>query len=817
MADAIQLPIAPNGGPAPAVETARGDEPPRARRFPRRPKKRFTLDPERVVKSVLAYVRDLESDANRGQWLDKRLQRYAKFRGWLPEKSWPWPGASNVHIPLLQTSELRATAGLHNVVMTLRPLLGAKAASRAGVEREEKITQVIDHQLFLEPGPEIAERRLTDFIQGGTQDGNGVAYTPWVRDERRIVSTHFAPAIPADVAPSDWLEREWRKLFSGYTDVEMDEKLDHVFYLTYRERDEDREATCEVFEDEDGALEFVITRETTIYDGPVLLPLPIDSVLVPTRCTNLQPPSEANPTGAPRVVLRMTYRLDDVRRLQASGTFNWLDDEGLATIETAARAKSGLAPAPTDTPRDQLQEQKDTIEGREHRESDDDERSTLGHLSVSMLLCFDRWVLDGEAFAEDVFWAIAEDGEVLCEARRLTERWPALKPYRPIAEWCPIPVKDRWYGISLFELGEALYDLVKGTFDQAYDAWTIGNLPFFFYGAGSKLNTDVLSIAPGQGTPVPGNPRETILFPNLPQRDQSGALGIIGLAMRFYESQMAQGQLQSGQVPTGKASALRTMGTTMALLQQGDVRADQLLIRLFQGLAQVALNFHRMNRYLLPPDKEIRLVGWDGAAQLGYHTIRSAEEIDADVTFDFKPEFLNSNPEVLRTALERVMAMVIQPLTFELGVTDAEKLGRLMRDLVRAQRLDPNRYLSEPPPDVLPRVVAEQAIEALTRGQEVRAMPLERAELHLAKLQEFAASDAFAALPPDRVGLFRDWVGQVARRAQQERMAAAAAQFQQALAGGTTGGVPTTVAEPDGGRGITAPGANDVMAETMGA
>src|SRR5207247_9533413 len=123
----------------------------------------------------------------------------------------------------------------------------------------------------------------------------------------------------------------------------------------------------------------------------------------------------------------------------------------------------------------------------------------------------------------------------LGQARLLTDRWPAERPYRPLAESVAIPVPGRWYGISLLELGESLYDLIKGTFDQSFDAWTIANLPIGFFAASSKLNADVISISPGQFYPVPGNPRETIYLPTWPHRDQSTALGVIQMAYQVFE------------------------------------------------------------------------------------------------------------------------------------------------------------------------------------------------------------------------------------------------------------------------------------------
>lgn len=796
MPDAPVLPLAglslPSNGNAP-----------RRSLFPKRPKKRFTLDAALVVESVLRRAEQIETDLSRGEWITKRLQRYAKYRGWLPEKTFPWPGCSNVAVPLLPMSILRTGAGLHNVVMTLRPLVAAKATSRINVEKEQAITDLLDAQMFLEPGPALAERRLTDFVFGGLEDGNAVAYTPWVRDERMITEFHASPSIPEGMAPSDWAEDRLRKLFPTLKlPIELDENesVTHRFFVTYQEGDRSREATVEIFEDDDGAHELVVRREVAVYDGPVLLPWPIEKVLAPTRITNLQPPSEANPTGAPYVFLRAQLRLDDVRRLTRRGVFNWVDADATTKIEAAAKSRAGLATVPPlKTSTDELQEQKDILEGREHQEVDADREEDFGHLPVSLLLCFDRWDVDGDGLAEDVFWVVEDDAKVLCEARLLVERWPATTPYRPLADWCPLPVKDRWLGISLLELGEALYDLIKGTFDQMYDGWTMGTIPFFFYGASSKLSADILSVAPGQGMPVPGNPRETVYFPALPQRDPAGGLGIIGLALQFSQQLMSQGPLQQGQVPTGKATALRTFGTTMALLQQGDVRADQMLIRLFQGLGQVALNFHRMNRHLLPPGKEIRIIGWDGPRETGYRRIESVEAIDADVEFEFKPEFLNSNPATLRDSLQAIMALLVTPLTFQLGITDGQRVYRLMRDFIKALRLDPKRYTKEPTPDALPPFLAEEAITMLMQGQAPVGRPLEGADLHLKKLFAWLDSEMFKGLPAEYQALAKTWTEQVAQRAQQERQAAMAAQFQQALmqgGGGQGGGVPTTIGEP---------------------
>lgn len=793
--------------------------------FPKRPKRHLTIDPEAVVESCEKRVERILDDTHRSEWMSKRLQRYRKYRGQLEDKTWPWVGASNVHPPVLQTAELRVNAGLHNVAMTLRPLLSAVAQSRANVPREEKATRMVDYQLFVEPGADIAERRITDFIANGCQDGNAVAYCPWVRDERAIVSYAYRPPLPEDAAPLDAIEAMIRGagperpgLFSDVTSVRLDQTLDHEFRVRYRDHGRPRRATVRVFEDEeDGGLTLELRRDAVLYDGPIMVNVPIGSVLVPTRAKNLQPPAAANPGGAPYVFLLATYSLDEIRRLKGDGTLNYLDAKGTERIEADAKTRAGALSRPTDE--QQLERQKDRLEGREHSEplAEDAEERDDGHLPVPCVLAFDRWDVDGDGLAEDVFWLYARDAKVLLEGRLLVEKWPATRPYRPLAEWCPIPVPDRWLGISLLELGEGLYDIIKSSFDMGFDGGTLSNMPFGFYGTGSTLRQTTMPIQPGMLQPVPGgDPRTSVYFPTMPTKDQTFHFNVIGLAMQFFEKLMMVGGVQLGQVPTGKASALRTVGTTMALMQQGDVRADQLLLRLFGGLRQIALIFHRMNCHLLPPGKEIRIVGWDGEREQGYQTIER-DDLDPEIDFDFRPDFLLSNPQVLADTLTSVLTILASPLAFQFGIVDADKFYALAKDLVRAKRLDPKKYLKAPSETAENPIMAEEAIDLIMQGRLPEGSPMEGPVAHLKKLMVFAHETvipldpsqpdlgevpASAILTPEQVELLKGWMREVGKRLQQQRVVQAAGAFQQAQQGGglmgpgVAEGQPTMMAEP---------------------
>ena len=799
MPDAID-PVAPdptNGAGLALAETT----PPAPVTFPRRP--RFSLDAPVYVESVVRRVDQLLNDTNRAQWMAQRVARYAKYRGWLEEKSFPWPNCANSHPPLLPMAELRANAGLHNTVMTLRPLLSAKATQRAHVPREEKITQLIDAQMFVDPGPERAERVLSDFISAFTQDGNAVAYTPWVKDEQRITTVEYRPPQPGVLPETVLFEFVSDRFPRGATLVES---VVHRYVFEVPDRDGvPQEVEVRAYQDDDGGYEFEVTREAILYDGPVMVNLPITAVLIPTRCENLQPPSAWNPGGAPYVFVKWTYRLAEIKRAWETGQFNALNAEGWAKLRAQAQGGSG---APETDADDELETLKDDLEGRTHEAPAADLPEEEGHLPVEVYLGFDLW---GD---EPVFTVVQPKARVLLEVRRLREKWPADRAYRPFAEACALPVPGRYYGISLLELGEALYDLIKGTLDQGYDGGTLANLQFFFYSASAKMPTDVIRLAPGEGYPVPGTPRDTVYFPNLPGRDQQWAFQVIGLGFSWFEKLFSIGGIQQGQVPTGKASALRTVGTTAALLQQGDVRADQLLIRLFGGLRQVALNFHRMNRHLLPRGKEVRVVGWDGAAAEGYLQYEP-EDVDCEIDFEFRPDFLLSNGPMLAQAIDQLLAKIATPLGFQLGVVEPRRFFELLKDFARALRLDYRRYLKPPDEGADPPILASEAINLCLQGRRPIGPPLEGPEAHLQTLQAFIQSDQFGLLDtPEKVGVFRAHVQLVQRAVQHLQTMQAAAQFQQTMQAGASpmGGVPTTAQEPAPGTG--APGALPVNVGT---
>src|SRR3990167_3101152 len=361
------------------------------------------------------------------------------------------------------------------------------------------------------------------------------------------------------------------------------------------------------------------------------------------------------------------------------------------------------------------------------------------------------------------------------------------------------------YGISLLELQEGLHDFLHVMLNQMTDNGDLANRPFGFYRASSGMKPEVVQLWPGDLYPI-DNPQQDVFFPSLPQRDQTFGFNMVGLAKQFLDDVTQIGAIQKGQVPEGKASALRTLGTTMAILQQGSAMPEQVLRRLFAGLRQVWEQFHLLNTRFLKKRKQYLASGKLQEHEDPYREIADPQDIAIPIAWDWQPTLLNTNKGLVQQALQAIGMAVFNPLSFQLGTTGAEQYYNWQKDLIQAGTLDPLRYITKPPGVTDgPKLMAEEAIIQITSGQPIpaNAGPQEPAPEHLQKLQQWSQSDEFGMLQPHFVPLFTDWLSRVTEIIQQQMMAqqiaGAAQEFSNALGNSGSGqGSQPTMGEAPG-------------------
>lgn len=761
----------------------------------------LSIDTAKVVRQVLQdYDQDL---LDRTAWNDLRLQRYAKFRGWMEPRDYPWPNASNVHVPILTQNSLRTQDTLFNAVMASRPCVTPKAVRKADAAKEDTIANITDHQFFVEQN---GEEKLGDWIDGFVNDGVAVAFIPHIRDEREVSEVRYFTGIAED----EYENHVIKSMLDIFPEAAMTKTGDSFWSWEVTGEDEDKReytAAVEWYTDEVDRLQVVITRRMKVFDGPCFLPKTLEEVIVPSRCSNLQAPGPSNPTGAPHVTLYDTPLKDEIRRLQKSGYYDLIDSKDVEAICGGQSAET-LQQQHEDV--QQAKVQKDLMAGQTHGTADSATQS------ITRLIQFRRWDVDDDGLDEDVVCWVAKESKKLLRMRLLTEAFPSYPPRRPFAEAHFLPVPGQFYSIGLLELLEATHDLVKATLDQAMDKNTLGSTPWGVYRAASGIKPEVLRMGPGELYPVQ-NPQQDVAFPSLPNMDQAFTVNMLGILQQWSERESMQGELQFGRVPYGKASALRTASTTNNILQQGDARPERILRRFFRGLSEAFAQFHELNQAFLSPHKQYRLAD-PKPNEDPYRTLDDPSKIKGRFQFEFTANVLNTNKAFQSQIMDQLAGMLINGMTMQLGLVTPTEVYNVLRDAVKAKGQDPAKYLKPPSPDAdQPKLMAEEALAAIVNGQLPEGMPQEGATVHLQRIQQIMEQDAKVQfLLADNAGsakLLAIYIQKTRQLAMQEQRQQMLAQSAQQFAGGVPaqgqGGQPMQPNEQ------AQVGANELLDETM--
>lgn len=729
----------------------------------RRRRRKLDVDPGRIVDRVtLFYETDHEL---RGAEREARLQRYAKFRMWTEGKDWPWDAASDVPLPDIMEKSLRLQDTLHNAVMAARPVIGAKAMEKANREKEDAIDKLTDHQVFVEqPG----EEKMGDLADAFVNDGVMHLFIPWVKERRAVSEAKQFPPIPDRIGAAEYFDAILQSEFKNAQRIPGRTGWDWQVQVAGKDnKPELRDISFYTLRN--GDVEMVWARDTTVYDGPLLIQKEWDEVVFPARSANLQIPGPSNPRGAAHVILVDYPTYDEVIRLAENGTYDLISDEDLKALKTSAGYHMDR----------EFEEQKDTFQGVAH-ENKPNQTEAPEHNTVTRLMCFDIFDIDGDGITEDVVWWVILETKSLAKARLLTEIYPSDPPRRPLVSASMIPIRGRVGGISLPEMMEGLHDITKQVLDQTVDAGTVRNAPFFFYRPSGSMKPEIISLAPGEGYPLQ-DPTRDVHFPQFANNDQNFGINLISMMTQMEERLTTIGDLQLGRVPAGKSSALRTIGGMALVAGQGEARPERILRRFFGGLARAWSIIHELNQSFLPKEKQIRVIGLKDPASDPYLKI-DRRQLEGRFEFDFGANVLNTSKMALQQSIQAIMGVFISDLHIQLGITKADTIYKLSREFAFAHGQDPDQYLHAPDPESMrPILLWQEAVSQIMSNQIPDGRPGPDAMQHLQGLMEFFQSDQVGLLDEGQVQVFQVWLQQVQERAafeqQQLQLAQAAQQF----------------------------------------
>ena len=769
------------------------------------PKRRrsFNIDKAEVVRHV---VRNFDQDIkDRIDWSDARIQRYAKLRGWMEPKDYPWPNASNAQLPLMMQNCLRTEDTLHNAVLSQRPVMSANALKQEDKDKGDDIDKLIDYQIFIE---NKGEERIGDLIQSFVEDGTFVCHIVYVREDMPVTDVKTFPPIPEGMDPQMALLEMIRQ---SYPDSKATPVGTSPFTWKVEFMDEQgvvQKVDVDFYHD-DKRLQMFCKRKLRTFDGPCLLPKQLEDVVVPSRSGNLQPPSPSNPRGAPHVILVDYPTFDEIKRLYKSGYYDLLTEDELKEIEAHHSSKRGMALDP-----ESAKVQKDSLAGHTYGDA------SSARERFTRYMAYDRWDIDGDGLEEDVIFWVIRESKTLLRARTLTEMNPAIPPRRPFAEARFIPVPEQFYGVGLPELMEHVVDMIKVTFDQMIDAGTLANTPWGLYKAASGVRPEIIRMYAGELYPT-ANPKEDIFFPQMPNQNQTFGMNTVAMLNQFMDKLTMVGDLQLGRVPQGKASALRTVSGMQTVLQQGDARPERILRRFFRGLAEVWAQVHELNQAFLPPGKQYRVVGVPENGKDAYKRLDNPAKIRGRFQFDFKANILNTNKASEAAMLQSLAGLLINGMTMQMGIMDPERVYMLLSKITKAMGQDPEKLLHEPVPGASgPKITWEEALTSIMNGMFPTGAPMEGPNYQLQQIQAFVASDKLGLIQDEgSLKLLHAYMQSLVHMAQgqaaQMAMVQHAQQFGQQASGGGQGGPQPQPQHPDMGGSQPKLQGSELMDETL--
>lgn len=674
----------------------------------------------------------------------------------------PWPGASNIHLPIMMEK-----------VETLVPMLMAAfwgVDPVVNVERspeEYDGAQTDEVELFMNFGltkdiPNMYET-TENWLRDTGLDGMSTLKPYWVREMRDISELHTLKAIidveqlkeagepsvsarekgplelmvdvfgPPDAAtglidhkqvdgPEDgtvlgtkWLVRftEDRKIYTGV-----------VLFIPGLHIDE---------------IQARVRRKRLVRDCPQVDVMEYEDIIVPFRTKDLQ--------TADRVTQRYWITIDDVAEKVESGEWQ-MTEQDMATLRA-----SGTRSYDDSHTSSRLQEQKDSHVGEDTGFKTDkrlempSEYKPYNKNKVMVFLVHLKDAVEKGGDRAEVIYHIPYALEKIVQADYLDELYPHGR--RPFITAKYIPMADRWHALGL---GDQLYAInleINTIINFINNGQQLITNPCGFYEP-TAMNTDsqgTLRLAPGQMIPVTSV--QGILFYQMPQQPLSNMEIMTSLLMfadRLTITPMNAGSTQMKNAPS-------TARGTMALLGESHVKTDMLITRLQRGAwTELMEQLFGLYQEFCPDEK------W-------YYVTRNSERERRRISrtmlrgryeFTFKGNTVNTNRQFMQT-----MAQVRLNTGMSLPDSASDPLVRenLWRDFLKhwgdgadVSRLIPSRPGTES--FTHPPMSQRDENKVMEQGIFIVALPSDDHADHMREMDRFETSPQFEIMAKEFVGIY---------------------------------------------------------------
>jgi len=281
------------------------------------------------------FIKDLESKiqkdiSDRSVRDDKLIRYYKKRYGVRPiSKTFPWPGASNIHIFLTDEKIRKMKPNYINIAFEGDPVVTFEALGATAIENATTAENLMDWLLkyYMNQAPGMNYfKSLSIGVDRMLEKGKGFLKVVW--DYQDIHTTTFLDVenLPGEIiqAISDPLitDEQLLEVIYQFTDLRVDIDEDVVW------------ANRMVSEFREGKTIIKYRAKTVIYDGPRVIAVDDKDLIVPSFTTDIE--------TATRITHRMYLTENDLKIAKRNGKFKpKAVDKALEFRKTTARGDVG--------------------------------------------------------------------------------------------------------------------------------------------------------------------------------------------------------------------------------------------------------------------------------------------------------------------------------------------------------------------------------------------------------------------------------------------------------------------------------------------
>ena len=632
---------------------------------------------------------------DRHPWEDRLVEWENAYYNKVGEKTYPWVGAANFHVPItmmgVETYKPRLVEGIlgQTPPIMLTPMNGALD------DKKEKVETFLNWQILVEMKiqPIVAESAHL-FLQPGL----AVAKTYWKVDRRRrkyirefpaetpfpaIIEALFGDKPPIDLKQAGDLR--WTGIIP--TTLMAGSALEVTLELNYLE--------------ESGAptLQVLVEREEVI-EGPCVDLIDPTDLIVPVKGGN-------DINQLPYVMHRLWLSEDDLRRKALQGRF--YADVVQELIDSGA--PRGDQPTRDSNLYRQSVDQTEGIEGYGP--------SNVRRTQWEVLECYRKYDIDGDGLDEDIIVWFSP------HARGRLLGWDYLDnvyahgriPIR-VGKFFPIPF--RFYGLPFAEVVRGIQEEINAIHNQRVDYGTLQNLPFFFYRASATMPPILQGLRPGEGIAL-DNPQSDVVMPKW-QGDQAWGQQEEAVLMQHYERLSGLTDLSIGRQPN-RVGATRTAAGTQTLLSESGLRFKGAMTAFQQFWMGIFSDILALDQEYLPPEKEFRVTGKRPTA------IKIKDRTEIRGQYDLKLTATNEsmNRQRMREDSVAVLQALMNPILMQGGIVGLKGVRKGITDFLRAYARDPDVYLEDQAPILDP----DQELQMFNAGEYVSPVQGEDLQRHI--------------------------------------------------------------------------------------